>query len=78
MEVDMATTSERADRIRIALRHLLDRDALQDGDLTKLALHFGCSRERVRQLKDEVLRDMRSERIAALRPDISRVREAMA
>jgi hypothetical protein len=42
-----------APRIRIALRYLLERDALQHGDYTKLARVFGVTRERVRQIADE-------------------------
>lgn len=53
----MVTSVEsRADRIRVAIGYLVDRDTLRDGDLTRLADHFGVSRERVRQLKKEVLR----------------------
>lgn len=46
---------ERADRIRAALLYLVKRNQLSHGDMSRLAQHFGVSRERIRQLKDEVL-----------------------
>ncbi len=68
----MAADRDRANRIRIAVRFLLDRGQLSTGDLTRLAEHFGCTRERVRQLKDEMITEIRHERVRALRPVIRR------
>lgn len=37
------------EKIRIAVRYLIDRDALTDGDQTRLAEYFKTSRQRVHQ-----------------------------
>jgi len=74
----MAADRDRANRIRIAVRFLLDRGELSTGDLTRIAGYYGVSRERVRQLKDETAREIRRERIAAHRPDLNRFRREVS
>jgi len=46
-----------AEKLRVAVRHLLDHGYLKDGDKngaqTTLARHFGVSRQRVHQIVSE-------------------------
>ena len=56
---------ERLNKLRIAVRYLLRRDALQRGHQTRLAEHFSMSRQRVHQVVNE--EQMRRERAALTR-----------
>jgi hypothetical protein len=49
----MLRDKERAEKIRVAVRYLLDRNAMQRGHQARLARHFGISRQRVNQIVDE-------------------------
>jgi predicted XRE-type DNA-binding protein len=44
---------ERAERLRIAVRYLLDQKRLRRGHQSRLAEHFGITRQRVNQIVDE-------------------------
>jgi hypothetical protein len=44
---------ERTQRLRIAVRYLLDRDCLAKGNQSRLAEHFKVSRQRVHQIVNE-------------------------
>lgn len=41
---------ERTRKIRIAVRYLMERDSLQNGNQSRLAEHFHVSRQRVHQI----------------------------
>lgn len=41
---------ERTQRLRIAVRHLLEKEALEKGIQSTLARHFNVSRQRVHQI----------------------------
>lgn len=41
---------ERTERLRITVRHLLERQALEKGAQSTLARHFKVSRQRVHQI----------------------------
>ena len=56
---------ERLTKLRIAVRYLLRRDALQRGHQTRLAEHFSMSRQRVHQVVNE--EQTRRERAALTR-----------
>lgn len=43
----------RAEKLRIAVRYLLDKQRLRRGHQTRLAEHFGITRQRVNQIVDE-------------------------
>lgn len=44
---------ERLDKLRIAVRYLLDKDSLKRGHQSRLAEHFAVSRQRVHQVVTE-------------------------
>jgi DNA-binding transcriptional regulator LsrR (DeoR family) len=44
---------ERIEKVRIAVRYLLDQERLRRGHQTRLAEHFGITRQRVNQIVDE-------------------------
>jgi DNA-binding transcriptional regulator LsrR (DeoR family) len=44
---------ERIEKVRIAVRYLLDEERLRRGHQTRLAEHFGITRQRVNQIVDE-------------------------
>lgn len=44
---------ERTQRLRIAVRYLLDRECLAKGNQSRLAEHFKVSRQRVHQIVNE-------------------------
>ena len=44
---------ERTQRLRIAVRYLLERDCLAKGNQSRLAEHFKVSRQRVHQIVNE-------------------------
>lgn len=43
----------RAEKLRIAVRYLLDQQRLRRGHQSRLAEHFGITRQRVNQIVDE-------------------------
>ncbi len=47
----------KSNKIRIAVRFLLDRDQLVDGAQMRLAEHFMVSRQRISQIVQEQRRD---------------------
>lgn len=69
---------ERAEKIRIAVRYLLAKDGLASGYQTRLAEHFGISRQRVNQIvleeRKRAQRQARAEEGATfrIRPETSR------
>jgi DNA-binding transcriptional regulator LsrR (DeoR family) len=44
---------ERAEKLRVAVRYLLEKKTLRRGHQSRLAEHFGISRQRVNQIVDE-------------------------
>ena len=55
----------RTEKLRVAIRYMLDRGTLVAGSQTRLAEHFSVSRQRVHQLVVEERRLMESRRLAA-------------
>ena len=41
---------QRTEKLRIAVRYLLERDGLTQGSQSRLAEHFGVTRQRVSQI----------------------------
>lgn len=44
---------ERTQKLRVAIRHLIENQALEKGIQSRLARHFNVSRQRVHQLVQE-------------------------
>jgi hypothetical protein len=55
---------KRTDKLRTAIRYMLERGTLVSGSQTRLAEHFKVSRQRVHQLVVEERRLMESKRLA--------------
>ena len=55
----------RTEKLRVAIRYMLERGTLVAGSQTRLAEHFSVSRQRVHQLVVEERRLMESKRLAA-------------
>lgn len=63
MFVPILTSEEKKERlrkIRVAVRYLLEKDALQKGFQTRIAEHFKVSRQRVHQIKQEEIQRLQS------------------
>ena len=52
---------QRTERLRIAVRYMLERETLQPGSQSRLAEHFNVSRQRVHQIVVEERRTLRTE-----------------
>lgn len=55
----------RTEKLRVAIRYMLERGTLVAGSQTRLAEHFSVSRQRVHQLVVEERRLMESKRLVA-------------
>lgn len=56
---------QRTEKLRTAIRYMLQRGTLVAGSQTRLAEHFGVTRQRVHQVVVEERRLMESKRLAA-------------
>ena len=56
---------QRTEKLRTAIRYMLDHGTLVSGSQTRLAEHFKVSRQRVHQLVVDERRLMESKRLAA-------------
>ncbi len=56
---------QRTEKLRVAIRYMLERGTLVSGSQTRLAEHFSVSRQRVHQLVVEERRLTESKRLAA-------------
>ena len=62
---------QRTQKLRIAVRYLLERDCLAKGNQSRLAEHFKVSRQRVHQIVVEERRHLVSAHAAEPNPAIS-------